>query len=136
MTDLEKPIKAMPDLALINRVEWWASSLVKTAESSWTLSLPPDANQDPDLLIRELIERYTYWSQKPEEVNIHSEFQEIRKYKFDCMKCETTLQGSPAYNSYNARHTCPTCGTTYEIDTWIRQVRRAKLEYIQLKLEL
>jgi hypothetical protein len=48
----------LSDEQLIEKCEKWIDSLCKTGGKSWTLRVPVDFNNDPDMLFTELIERF------------------------------------------------------------------------------
>lgn len=48
----------LSDQELIEKVNEWVSSLAKTGGRSWTLRVPVDFNNDPDMLICELSNRF------------------------------------------------------------------------------
>lgn len=49
----------LSDKELLEKVAEWVSSLAKTGGKSWSLRVPVDFNNDPDMLISELCQRYT-----------------------------------------------------------------------------
>jgi len=48
----------LSDIELIEAVNLWVSKLNKTGGSAWKLSVPVNFNEDPDMLITELVNRY------------------------------------------------------------------------------
>jgi len=48
----------LTDLGLIERLDDWNSDLCKTGGKAWTLSIPVNFDNDPDMLISELIRRF------------------------------------------------------------------------------
>ncbi len=126
----------LPDQELVNRVQAWAEKLQAIVSSEMLANLLPDKPIHPTALIQELLNRYVYWSQREEEKPVDAQFEEIRRYEFWCEKCETKCAGRTPYNNDRALHICPTCGTHYQVDTWIRRVRRMPLEFVQLQLDL
>lgn len=47
------------DKELLEKVSEWVSSLSKTGGKSWSLHVPVDFNNDPDMVISELCQRYS-----------------------------------------------------------------------------
>lgn len=54
----EKDICTLTDQELVAKVKNWNSLLCKTGGKAWVLRIPADRNQDPDLLIAELCNRF------------------------------------------------------------------------------
>ncbi len=50
----------LSDEELIKKANEWVSSLAKTGGKSWSLRVPVDFNNDPDMIFNELASRYEY----------------------------------------------------------------------------
>jgi len=48
----------LTDQELMNKIDSINGALCKSGGKSWCLSVPPDVNNDPDLLIAELVKRF------------------------------------------------------------------------------
>jgi hypothetical protein len=48
----------LTDDELINKLHWWVKKLAETGGEAWTLRVPVDFNNDPDVLICEIVDRY------------------------------------------------------------------------------
>lgn len=49
----------LSDAELIERVGKWVTDLARSGGNAWSLSVPVNFNRDPDMLISELIKRFT-----------------------------------------------------------------------------
>lgn len=60
MSNTEKPKDecTLSDAELTDKVAEWANKLCKTGGKAWTLQVPVNFNEDPDMLIVELIKRF------------------------------------------------------------------------------
>lgn len=55
----EKNRCTLSDKELIEKANEWVSSLAKTGGRSWTLRVPVDFNNDPDMIFSELSNRFS-----------------------------------------------------------------------------
>ena len=58
MTELNQTECTLTDEELIARIDKWNGKLCRSGGRAWCLKIPPDPNNDPDLLIAELCKRY------------------------------------------------------------------------------
>jgi hypothetical protein len=52
------PKCTLTDAELVAKIDEWNGKLCKTGGRAWCLSVPPDPNKDPDLLIAQLCKRF------------------------------------------------------------------------------
>lgn len=68
-----QPSNKISDQDLIEKCSKWVDSLCKTGGKSWSLKVPVDFNNDPDILFTELINRFqsttANWTLSPETDN-------------------------------------------------------------------
>lgn len=64
------PKCTLTDLELIDKVDEWVSKLAKSGGQAWTLRVPVDFNNDPDMLIAELIKRFQSLSAPPSHAEV------------------------------------------------------------------
>ena len=52
------PECTLTDAELVAKIDEWNGKLCKTGGRAWCLRVPPDPNNDPDLLIAQLCKRF------------------------------------------------------------------------------
>lgn len=52
------PECTLTDVELVAKIDEWNGKLCKTGGRAWCLRVPPDPNNDPDLLISQLCKRF------------------------------------------------------------------------------
>ncbi|MFA7361915.1 MAG: hypothetical protein WC139_12860 [Candidatus Kapaibacterium sp.] len=48
----------LTDKELVEKIDKWNGKLLHTGGKAWSISVPPDLNNDPDLLLTELCKRF------------------------------------------------------------------------------
>ena len=62
--ELNKTRSEIPTEALVERARKWVSDLCRTGARAWSLRVPPDPENDPDMVFGELANRVEYWQKR------------------------------------------------------------------------
>ena len=93
----------LTDQELINKIDSINGALCKSGGKSWCLSVPPDVNNDPDLLIAEMVKRFERMVKK-ERVRVYVSSEEHHAKLFVCGEKPNSMVGMYFAKSGDEQH--------------------------------